>query len=245
MAEADSKKKKLLRALIGGIVALLIAVGAGYYLYMMRYVSTDDAQISVAEGNSVPITVAFPGRLSSWKVNLNDEVNQGQVIGTESNQSVLELNPLLLPMINADPLLAGRLIEMENIRAPISGKVLQTSAASGQGAQAGQVLAVIANANQLQVTANISETDISKIRVGQLVDLDLDGLPGQQLHGVVSRIDDVTESVFSIVPNITAASGSYTNVEQKIPTIIQITDKNLAKKTLVPGMSAHVQIHVQ
>ncbi|SPF37231.1 putative efflux system component YhbJ [Candidatus Desulfosporosinus infrequens] len=245
MAEADSKKKKLPRALIGGIVALLIAVGAGYYLYMMRYVSTDDAQISVAEGNSVPITVAFPGRLSTWKVNLNDDVNQGEVIGTESNQSVLSANPLLLPMVTADQLLAGRLIEMENIRSPISGKVLQTNAAAGQGVQPGQVLAVIANANQLQVTANIQETDISKIRVGQIVDLDLDGLPGQQLHGLVSRIDDVTESVFSIVPNVTAASGSYTNVEQRVPVIIQITDKNLAKKTLVPGMSAHVQIHVQ
>jgi len=289
VAEADSKKKKLPRALIGGIVALLIAVGAGYYLYMMRYVSTDDAQISVAEGNSVPITVAFPGRLSTWKVNLNDDVNQGEVIGTESNQSVLSANPLLLPMVTADQLLAGRLIEMENIRSPISGKVLQTNAAAGQGAQPGQVLAVIANANQLQVTANIQETDISKIRVGQIVDLDLDGLPGQpgqvlaviananqlqvtaniqetdiskirvgqivdldldglpgqQLHGLVSRIDDVTESVFSIVPNVTAASGSYTNVEQRVPVIIQITDKNLAKKTLVPGMSAHVQIHVQ
>ncbi|MDR3585991.1 MAG: efflux RND transporter periplasmic adaptor subunit [Desulfosporosinus sp.] len=245
MAEADSKKKNLTRALIGGIVVLLIAAGAGYYLYMMRYVSTDDAQISVAEGNSVPVTVAFPGRLSSWKINLNDDVNQGQVIGTESNQSVLSLNPLLVPVVQKDPLLAGRLIEMENIRSPISGKVLQTNGAVGQGAQPGQVLAVIANSSQLQVTANIQETDISKIRVGQLVDLNLDGLPGQQLHGVVSRINDVTESVFSIVPNITAASGSYTNVEQRIPIVIQITDKNLAKKTLVPGMSAHVQIHVQ
>ncbi|MDR3543908.1 MAG: efflux RND transporter periplasmic adaptor subunit [Desulfosporosinus sp.] len=245
MAEADSKKKKLPRALIGGIVVLLLAVGSGYYLYMMRYVSTDDAQISIAEGNSVPITVALPGRLSSWKVNLNDDVNQGQIIGTESNQSVLSLNPLLVPEIQNDQLMAGRLIEMENIRAPISGRVMQTNAADGQGVQPGQVLAVVANANQLQITANIQETDISKIRVGQLVDLDLDGLPGQQLHGVVSRIDDVTESVFSIVPNVTAASGSYTNVEQRIPVIIEITDKNLAKKTLVPGMSAHVQIHVQ
>ena len=245
MVEANSKKKKLTRTLIGGIVVILIAAGASYYLYMMRYVSTDDAQISVAEGNSVPITVSFPGRLNSWTINLNDDVNQGQVIGAESNQSVLSLNPLLVPAVQKDPLLAQRLLERENIRSPISGKIVQTNVALGQGVQPGQVLAVIADSNQLQVTANIQETDISKIRVGQIVDLDLDGLPSQPLHGVVSRINDVTESVFSIVPNITAASGSYTNVEQKIPVIIQITDKNLAKKTLVPGMSAHVQIHVQ
>jgi len=245
VADADSKKKNLTRALIGGLVVILIAAGASYYLYMMRYVSTDDAQISVAEGSSVPITVALPGRLSSWSINLNDNVNQGQVIGTESNQSVLSLNPTLVPAVQKDPLLAQRLLERENIRSPISGKVFQTNAAMGQGVQPGQVLAVIADANQLQVTANIQETDISKIRVGQVVDLDLDGLPGQPLHGVVSRINDVTLSVFSIVPNVTAASGSYTNVEQRIPVIIQITDKNLAKKTLVPGMSAHVKIHVQ
>jgi len=245
VAETDSKKKKLPRALIGGIVAILIVLGASYFIYMMRFVSTDDAMISVSEGNSVPITVAYPGRLNSWTVNLNDDVNQGQVIGTESNQSVLSLNPLLVPMVQQDPLFAQRLLEQENIRSPINGKVVQTSAANGQGAQPGQVLAIIADAHQLQVTANISESDLTKIRVGQIVDLDLDGLPGQTLHGTVSRINDVTQSVFSIVPNVTAASGSYTRVEQKIPVIIQITDKNLAKKTLVPGMSAHVTIHVQ
>lgn len=247
MAEAasNSKKKNLTRLLIGGIVVILIAVGLGYYLYMMRYVTTDDAQISVAEGNSVPITVLLPGRLSSWTVNLNDEVNQGQVIGTESNQSVLSLNPLLLPEVQGDSLLAGRLIEQENIRSPISGKVVQTNTATGQGAQPGQVLAVISNLSQLEVTANIQETDISRVRTGQIVDLDMDGLPGQSLHGVVTRIDDVTQSVFSMVPNVTAASGSYTKVEQRIPVVIQITDKNLARKTLVPGMSATVKIHVQ
>jgi multidrug resistance efflux pump len=244
-AASNSKKKNLTRLLIGGLVGILIAVGLGYYLYMMRYVTTDDAQISVAEGNSVPITVLLPGRLSSWTVNLNDEVNQGQVIGTESNQSVLSLNPLLLPEVQGDPLLAGRLIEQENIRSPISGKVVQTNTATGQGAQLGQVLAVISNLSQLEVTANIQETDISRVREGQIVDLDMDGLPGQSLHGVVTRIEDVTQSVFSMVPNVTAASGSYTKVEQRIPVIIQITDKNLAKKTLVPGMSATVKIHVE
>lgn len=247
MAEADSnsKRKNLTRTLIGVIVLILIGAGSGYYLYSMRFVSTNDAQVSVPEGNTVSITVANSGRLNSWTVNLNDDVNQGQIIGTESNQSVLSLNPLLVTEVQSDPLFAQRLLEQENIRSPISGKVVQTNAAVGQGVQPGQVLAVIANSNQLQVTANISENDISKVRVGQVVDVNLDGLPSQTLHGVVNRIDDVTQSVFSIVPNVTAASGSYTRVEQKIPVIIQITDKTLAKKTLVPGMSAEVKIHVQ
>lgn len=244
-ADSNSKRKNLTRTLIGVIVLILIGAGSGYYLYSMRFVSTNDAQVSVPEGNTVSITVANSGRLNSWTVNLNDDVNQGQIIGTESNQSVLSLNPLLVTEVQSDPLFAQRLLEQENIRSPISGKVVQTNAAVGQGVQPGQVLAVIANSNQLQVTANISENDISKVRVGQVVDVNLDGLPSQTLHGVVNRIDDVTQSVFSIVPNVTAASGSYTRVEQKIPVIIQITDKTLAKKTLVPGMSAEVKIHVQ
>lgn len=241
----NKKKKKIPRALIGAIVIISIVVGVSYYLYTMRYVTTDDAQISVAEGSSVPISVSFPGRLNGWKINVNDEVNQGQVIGSESNQSVLSLTPSLVPLVKADQLLAQKLIEMENIRSPISGKVVLANAAVGQGVQPGQVLAVISNSDQLQVTANIQETDLRKVRVGQIVDLDIDSLPGQSLHGVVSRIDDVTQSVFSIVPNTTAASGSYTKVEQRIPVIIQITDKKLAKKTLVPGMSAYVKIYVQ
>lgn len=241
---AKPKKKKRLQVILGAIIILLAAAGTSYYLYMMRYVSTDDAQISVPEGDSVPITVAFPGRLSTWNVNVNDMVNLGQVIGTESNQSVLSLNPTLLPYIQQDQLLAQRLIEMENVRTPISGKVIQSNVAVGQEVQPGQVLALIENLDRVQVTANILETEIKRVHVGQKVDISVDGLPGQQLHGVVSRIDDVTQSVFSIVPNVTAASGSYTKVMQRIPVMIDIADKNLAQKVLVPGMSAVIKIHV-
>lgn len=244
-SNSKSKKMKKIKTLLGGIVVILLAVGTGYYLYSMRYVTTDDAQISIAEGESVPITVPFPGRLSSWKANLNDEVNQGQVIGTESNQSVLADTPTIIPIIQGNDLLSQKLMEMENIRSPISGKVMQANASTGQGVQPGQVLAVIANSKKLEVTANILETDISRVRVGQKVDLTVDGLPSQALQGVVSRIDDVTQSVFSLVPNVTAASGSYTRVEQRIPVTIRITTKNLAQDTLVPGMSAYVKIHVE
>ncbi|MDA8440838.1 MAG: efflux RND transporter periplasmic adaptor subunit [Peptococcaceae bacterium] len=245
MAEAASKKKLIMRAVLGVIVVILIAAGLVYYIDAMRYVTSDDAQISTADGDSVPITVALPGRLSNWKVNVNDYVNQGQIIGTESNQSVLNLNPTILPYIQQNPLLEEKLVEMENIRSPISGRVQQANAASGEGVQPGQVLAVIANTAQPQVTANIQEAEISRVRVGQSVDVTVDGLPGQTLHGTVTRVEDYTQSVFALVPNITAASGSFTRVAQRVPVEIALNEQNLAKDVLVPGMSVTVKIHVE
>jgi multidrug resistance efflux pump len=236
-------QKRSFRLLIGALVLVLLIGGGFYYWESSQFVSTDDAVVSIATP-TISITVPFGGRLTSWKVKTNDQVNQGEVLGEESNQSVLAENQTIAPMVTNNPVLAQRLTEMEKIRSPISGVLIQSNAAVGQGVQPGQVLAQVVNQDHIQVTANIFETDIRRVHLGQTVTMTVDGLPGLTLQGKVVRIANNTESVFSLVPNVTAASGTYTKVAQRIPVYIDFKDPGLAKQTLVPGMSVVVKIHV-
>ncbi|KLU59373.1 putative multidrug resistance protein EmrK [Peptococcaceae bacterium CEB3] len=239
-----SEKKKVIRVLLIVVLVLAAAGGYTYYRWSSGFISTNDAQITV-DGPTVPITVAFGGRLKSWLVKPNARVNQGQIIGEESNQSVLAANSGLIPMVQGNSALAQRLAEREVVRSPISGLIVQCNASVGQGVQPGMVLAQVANENHLQVTANIYETKIRKVRVGQKVDVTVDGLPGTVLHGQVARIGEYTLSVFSLIPNVTAASGSYTKVAQRVPVVINFQDPQLAKQTLVPGMNAEVKVYLR
>ena len=241
---AQGSKKNKLRLVLGVIVVVLIIVGGYSYYQGTNYVSTDDAVVS-SDTPTVSVVVPFAGRLASWNVKVNDQVNQGQVIGELSNQSVLALNTTVAPIVSSSTMLTQRLLEMEKVRSPISGVVVQSNVALGQGVQPGQVLAQVVNQDHLQVTANVFETDVRKIHVGQTVTMTVDGLPGVTLQGSVARIANNTESVFSLVPNVTAASGTYTKVAQRVPVYIDFKDASLAKQTLVPGMSVVVKIHIQ
>lgn len=241
---AVPKKKRPLRLLLGSVVVLLILGGGYNYWQGSQVISTDDAEVSV-ETPTVSITVPFGGRLGTWNVKSNDQVNQGEVLGEESNQSVLALNPTLPSIISKSPMLAQRLNEMEKIRSPISGVLVQSNATVGQGVQPGQVLAQVVNLDHLQVTAKVFETDIRQVRLGQTATMTVDGLPGITLQGKVVRIANNTESVFSLVPNVTAASGTFTKVAQRVPVYLDFQDLALAKQTLVPGMSVVVKIHIR
>lgn len=239
-----SGKKKIIRLILIAVLVLAAGGGSAYYWWSSGFISTDDAQITV-DGPTVPIIVPFGGRLDSWQVKANDRVNQGQIIGQESNQSVLAANASLIQLVQGNAPLAQRLAEMEMIRSPISGLIVQSNASVGEGVQPGMVLAQVVNQDHLQVTANVFETKIRNVRVGQSVDLTVDGLPGKTLHGQVARIADNTLSVFSLLPNVTAASGSYTKVAQRVPVIINFQDPQLAKETLVPGMNVVARIHLR
>ncbi|PWI58650.1 efflux RND transporter periplasmic adaptor subunit [Sulfoacidibacillus thermotolerans] len=224
------------------IIVLFALIVAGYFYYTnaTNYVTSQDAQVT---GQIVPITVPFTGKLSNWYASVNSTVNQGDVLGTESNSSVLTLNPGLAQVVGRDQTMQQKLKEEETVTSPISGTIIQNNVAVGQVVQPGQVLAEVVNLGNLNITANIPETEIRHVSVGQTVDISIDGIPNTTFKGTVQSIGNATTSIFSIVPNPDAAQGSYTPVTQRIPVIISLNG-GYAGKALVPGMSAEVTIHV-
>ncbi len=240
MAATSVVRVVLINIIVIIVLFALILGGYFYYIGTTNYVTTNDAQVT---GQIVPITVPFAGKLNHWYAALNSTVNQGDLLGSEANQSVLAMNPGLGALVSRDRTAARKLSNFESVTSPISGTIIQNTASPGQIVQPGQVLAQVVNLGNLNITANVPETEIRHVSVGQTVDVYIDGIPNTDFKGTVQTIGNTTNSVFSIIPNTTAAQGSYTNVVQRIPVVISLNG-GYAGKALVPGMSASVVIHI-
>jgi HlyD family secretion protein len=119
------------------------------------------------------------------------------------------------------------------IYAPMSGAISALNKEQGEIALGSQfqkdVIMVVADLSQMEAQVDVDENDIVSIAVGQPVDIDVDALPDQHLHGVVSEISSSAKP-----------SGSGTT-DQKTEFEIKVSITN-PPKTLRPGMTASASI---
>jgi multidrug resistance efflux pump len=216
------------------VLALVVGGGIGYFFNFQsnNYISTQDARVAA---DMLPITPPITGSVTSWTVKTGDLVTQGQVIGRQDTSIVTASNPAL----SSSP---ATLDAMSQIKAPIDGKIIQSSAIKGQMASPATNLAVVANMSNAYISANIKETNIQNIAAGQKVDITIDAYPNTIFLGAVSSIGQATSSTFSLLP-AQNASGSYTKVTQVIP--VRITINDIKGVNLMPGMNASVKIYVR
>ncbi len=201
-------------AAIGGIAAYLVYNNYNFY-------STDDAQVT---GNIVNITTTTPGTLNSLSVKVGDRVTADQTIGTVSASDNKGSTTSI------------------NLTAPIDGTILQVPAVVGQIVVPGVALAQETNLSNVTITAYVDEAALNNISTGQSVDIKVDAYSDTSFTGHVSQIVNATASQFSLLPTQDNASGNFTKVGQRIPVIITLDGS--AGKTLMPGMSATVTIHL-
>ena len=105
----------------------------------------------------------------------------------------------------------------------------------------GQPLLTIVDDRDVWVSANFKETQLSRLRVGQPVDLDIDAYAGCLAKGVVESLSAATGARFALLPPDNA-TGNFTKVVQRVPVRIRITQACGADRPLRPGMSlvAHI-----
>ena len=91
------------------------------------------------------------------------------------------------------------------------------------------------------VTANLKETQMRDIRIGQPVALSVDALGGQTLRGHVERIAPAAGSEFSVIrPD--NATGNFTKVAQRLPVRIVLDAEQEGLARLRPGMSVVARV---
>jgi membrane fusion protein (multidrug efflux system) len=127
------------------------------------------------------------------------------------------------------------------VPAPASGIVSRKQVEPGQLVQAGQPLLTIVTDTGVFVTANMKETQLGDIRVGQPVEIEVDAYGGAKAHGVVESLSAATGSKFALLPPDNA-TGNFTKVVQRVPVRIRVTQGLGPNEPLRPGMS--VTVHV-
>jgi membrane fusion protein (multidrug efflux system) len=127
------------------------------------------------------------------------------------------------------------------LKAPISGTATQVDNIQlGRFVTAGTpILSVIDDAAPW-VDANPKETDLTNVRVGQKVLIDVDAFPEHSFHGTVSSISPGTGAQFAILPPQNAV-GNWVKVVQRVPVRVAF-DPGQDVGLLRAGMSATVGI---
>jgi multidrug resistance efflux pump len=86
------------------------------------------------------------------------------------------------------------------------------------------------------VIANMKETQMANVAVGQPVTFSVDALGNARLRGHVERISPATGSEFSVIAPDNA-TGNFVKIAQRIPVRISIDPNQPLAARLRPGMS--------
>jgi membrane fusion protein (multidrug efflux system) len=115
-----------------------------------------------------------------------------------------------------------------------SGQIVRLAAAKGQLAQPGQSLAIFVPDDKW-VTANFKETQITDMRPGQPVKIEIDAYPAANIRGRVDSVQPGSGTAFSLLP-AENATGNYIKVVQRVPVKI-VVDRWPEGIAIGPGMS--------
>jgi membrane fusion protein (multidrug efflux system) len=121
------------------------------------------------------------------------------------------------------------------ITAPQDGRVTRKSVEAGSYVAIGEALLSVVPQN-VWVTANFKETQLTHMRPGQKVTIKVDAYPGRALEGRVESIQSGTGARFSLLPPENA-TGNYVKVVQRVPVKILIDTPEDPNARLAPGMS--------
>jgi membrane fusion protein (multidrug efflux system) len=141
----------------------------------------------------------------------------------------------------ADVAEAQRQLDHTVVHAPFDGIVTNVeSLQPGQYLTASSPAFGIVSTDDVWVTAQLKETQLTYVRVGQAVSISVDAYPGQKWTGVVQSIAPASGSQFSLLP-AENSSGNWVKVVQRIPVRIRITGgpKDLELRA---GMSTEVSV---
>lgn len=126
------------------------------------------------------------------------------------------------------------------ITAPADGQISESSVRKGQYVTAGTQLMFLVPPTRW-IVANYKETQTAHMQVGQPVTIDVDGLGGASLRGIVEELAPAAGSEFSVL-KADNASGNFTKVVQRIPVRIRLLGGQPLVERLRPGMSVIARV---
>ncbi len=134
-------------------------------------------------------------------------------------------------------------LQYVTVRAPIAGIVSRKTVEAGQIVQAGQPLLALIPLENVWITANFKETQLTNMRAGQKATVSVDAY-GKEFKGHVDSIAAATGARFSMLPPENA-TGNFVKVVQRIPVKIVLDPGQDPDHLLRPGMSVVPKVYTR
>jgi len=206
-----------------GLLVFLIVVGlVGYYYWMsIAYVDTLHARVV---GSLVEVSFPATGRVVDLPVEVGDALSENEGIAT------LELSGMGSSQAGTRVLVP--------VKAPIAGVVVEKASQVGDVLSPGQPIVILVDPQRVWVRANIHETRIGQVRVGQPVRIHVRAVN----HTFPGRVEQIIGATTS------ALSGQGTGAQLSTPTLTEVpVNISIASGgyTLYPGLSAEVRIQLR
>jgi len=132
-------------------------------------------------------------------------------------------------------------VEDRTIKSPVSAVIDRTFVLPGEYVASGQRILLLHNPDEVWVEANIKETQVGKLKLGQYVRVSVDAYPGDTFEGRVARIGSATTARFALLPTPNP-SGNFTKITQRVPVKVDLIKM---PKPLTPGMMVEVEIDIR
>jgi len=153
-----SLSKKTVRQII--VAAVVSGIGvAGFLWHYAGFIATDDAHIA---STTIPVSANGGGVLERFMLQEGQHVSTDEILGWVDGG--------------------------EAMRSPVNGLVIQTNAVQGQVVSPMDTIALISDTTSVHVQANIEETDILDVQVGQRVNVNIDTFGRRNFEGYVASI---------------------------------------------------------
>ncbi len=153
-----------------------------------------------------------------WDQKIGTEI---QYLQAKNNKESLEKN---LAVLNTQ-------VDMYNVYAPISGAVERVMAKTGEVAAPGMPLASIVNLGSLKATANVPDSYLSNIKMGDAVKVNLPDI-GREINAritFISKLVNPANRTFKIEATIPTSS----DIKPNMLSILNIADINKANALVI------------
>lgn len=216
----NGKRKILIVGILIVIVVALSSIGFYYWYENTYYVSTEDAKV---DADFVSVIPQISGKLLEINVEEGDKVTKNEILARQ------EMNDL-----------SDASVEKSLVRAPIDGIIVKKQGSVGEIFSTSQTLFTLVDPKDIYITANIEETKLGKVKVGQTVDISIDQFGTEKFTGKVKTIGEISNSAISLLPS--SSSSTFTKVVQRVPIKIELDDFS---EKILPGTNAVIKIHIK
>ncbi len=163
----------------------------------------------------------------------------------EAQAAMISLAEALVKQKQAELILAQTQLDYAVVKAPANGIVSRRAVEVGQYISIGQPLCSAIDNTALWIAANFKETQVSKIKPGQEVEIKIDAYPNLKLKGKVQSFIGATGAKFSLLPPDNS-TGNFVKIVQRVPVKISIDKVSKEEmKILFPGLSSFVSVKVK